>query len=48
MIREGRGTHAFRRVAVRPYPLVASPHHLVTNRLFTAEFFFGGEPILFR
>jgi hypothetical protein len=48
MIREGRGTPASRRVAVRPYPLVASPHRLVANRLFTAEFLFGAAPILFR
>jgi hypothetical protein len=33
---------------MRPYPLVASPHHLVANLLFNAEFLFGAEPILFR
>jgi hypothetical protein len=33
---------------MRPYPLVASPHHFVANLLLTAEFLFGAEPILFR
>jgi hypothetical protein len=48
MIGEGRGTIGFCQAAVRPYLLVTSPHHLVTNQLFIAEFFFGGKPILFR